>query len=315
MHTTTAVLFPGQGSQMPQMGRDVAEVDREAMDTWKLAERASGLPLRALYWESGDETAMADTRALQPALTAVCLNLWRTLAGKLKPTAMAGHSLGEYAALACSGALTVEDTLQLVSLRGRLMAEADPDGRGSMLAVVKLPDTVVEDIVASVRRDTGEMLLIANYNTPTQLVLSGSKPALEQAAALVRERKGRGLPLSVSGAFHSPLMEGASAALQQALRKVTFKRPQCAVYGNTNARPATDGTSAKEALLHQMTSPVQWIASVRAMAAAGVRRFVEIGPKPVVSKMVAPCLAGEPDAADVQAVAITNAVDAQDFAQ
>ena len=130
----TAVLFPGQGSQEPGMGRDVAEASKEAMALWKKAEQISGLPLRAVYWESDDAALMADTKHLQPALTVVNVTLWQALSGKLSPACAAGHSLGEYSALAAAGALSPESTLELVSLRGKLMADADPDGKGGALA-------------------------------------------------------------------------------------------------------------------------------------------------------------------------------------
>ena len=121
----TAVLFPGQGSQEPGMGRDVAEASKEAMELWKKAEQISGLPLRAVYWESDDAALMADTKHLQPALTVVNVTLWQALSGKLSPACAAGHSLGEYSALAAAGALSPESTLELVSLRGKLMEDAD----------------------------------------------------------------------------------------------------------------------------------------------------------------------------------------------
>ena len=190
----TAVLFPGQGSQEPGMGRDVAEASKEAMELWKKAEQISGLPLRAVYWES-DDAAL-----LQPALTVVNVTLWQALSGKLSPACAAGHSLGEYSALAAAGALSPESTLELVSLRGKLMADADPDGKGGM----------VNEIAKAAAEATGEILIVANHNTPAQFVISGTKAAVEAALPLVKEKKGRAVPLPVSGAFHSPLMDTAA---------------------------------------------------------------------------------------------------------
>jgi [acyl-carrier-protein] S-malonyltransferase len=173
--STIAVLFPGQGSQEKGMGRDLAESRSEAMDLWKLAENASGLPLREIYWD-GSEADMADTRALQPALTAVNLSFWLLLGEKLAPAALAGHSLGEFAALAAAGVLPIQEVLTLTALRGRLMAEIKSPGDG-MAAVLKLPQDAVEDIVNVARDVTGAELRIANYNSPEQYVLSGRKAA------------------------------------------------------------------------------------------------------------------------------------------
>lgn len=148
----TAVLFPGQGSQEPGMGRDVAEASKEAMELWKKAEQISGLPLRAVYWESDDAALMADTKHLQPALTVVNVTLWQALSGKLSPACAAGHSLGEYSALAAAGSLSPESALELVSLRGKLMADADPDGKGGMAAILKLNREAVNEIARPLRK-------------------------------------------------------------------------------------------------------------------------------------------------------------------
>ncbi len=289
--TDIAILFPGQGSQEPGMGRDVADAMPEAMDLWKKAERASGLPLREIYWDGGDDKAMADTRNLQPALTVVNLSLWLRLAGRISPACAAGHSLGEYAAAAASGALSVDSTLELVALRGRLMAEADPDGKGSMAAVLKLSQADLEDVVRESAEATGQMIRIANYNTPGQLVLSGMRDAIADAAARVKDRKGRAIILPVSGAFHSPLMDEAATELARAMRSATWSRPRFAVYCNVTGQAVTDGESLHEVMTRQMTSSVQWIATVTNQWNAGVRRWVEVGPKGVLTKMVGPILA------------------------
>ena len=288
-----SLLFPGQGSQVAGMGRDVADADKDAMELWKKAEAVSGLPLREICWE-GDEKAMSDTKVLQPALTVVCLTLWQALSRHVRPTACAGHSLGEYSALAASGALDVESALKLVSIRGALMAESDPDGAGSMAAIVKLPLEKVEEIVAGVARETGLVLLVANYNTPGQYVISGHKQAVEMAGALAKENKGRALPLAVSGAFHSPLMKEAADKLASYMRKVVWHKPVCPVYSNVTACALTDGESIREAMLKQMTSSVRWIDIIRSQYADGQRAFLEVGPKPVLSKMVGRILADAP---------------------
>jgi len=289
MTVLTAILFPGQGSQESGMGRDLAESSKEAMDTWKQAERVSGLELRAIYWE-GDDAAMADTRALQPALTVVNLNLWRVLAGKVSPSATAGHSLGEYSSLAAAGVLDITAVLELVSLRGRLMAEADPEGKGTMAAILKLSLADAEDAVREVAVSSSEMIGIANYNTPGQFVASGTKTAIIELQEAVKSRKGRALMLPVSGAFHSPLMREAANELGKALEKASWSPARFAVYPNVTGKGTTEWRELKNVLLSQMTSSVRWIDTISAQYADGVRNFVECGPKGVLSKMVKPIL-------------------------
>ncbi|MCC8194405.1 MAG: ACP S-malonyltransferase [Deltaproteobacteria bacterium] len=295
MTIPTAILFPGQGSQESGMGRDLADADRDAMEAWKKAERISGLDLRAIYWE-GDDKAMADTRALQPALTVVNLNLWRVLSGKVSPAATAGHSLGEYSSLAAAGVLHTDAVLELVSLRGRLMADADPDGKGTMAAVLKLSLADVESAVAEVAAATGEMIGVANYNTPGQYVASGTKAAIAALQDAVKLRKGRALPLPVSGAFHSPLMKEAAAEMAKALEKASWSPARFAVYPNVTGKATTDQRVLQRLLLDQMTSSVRWIDTIAGQYSDVVRRFVECGPKGVLSKMVKPILDARPDA-------------------
>ena len=314
MTMMTAVLFPGQGSQEAGMGRDLAETNREAMDLWKQAERASGLELRAIYWE-GDAAAMADTRALQPALTVVNLNLWRVLAAKVVPFATAGHSLGEYSSLAVAGALGVDAVLELVSLRGRLMAEADPEGKGTMAAILKLSLADAEEAVASVAQASGEMIGIANYNTPGQYVASGTRAAIEALQNAVKERKGRALTLPVSGAFHSPLMREAATEMAKALEMASWSPAKFAVYPNVTGKATTDQYELKKLLLDQMTASVRWIDTIANQYNDGVRGFLECGPKGVLSKMVKPVLDGQSVAAENYTVqSIGNGEQAAAFA-
>ncbi|WP_428569448.1 MAG: ACP S-malonyltransferase [Solidesulfovibrio sp. DCME] len=280
-----AVLFPGQGSQEKGMGRALAEASAEAAELWAMAEKASGLPLREIYWE-GDEAAMADTRALQPAMTAVTLGLWFAARQRLGDiVGFAGHSLGEYAALAASGMLEAAKALELTSLRGRLMAEA-PGGNGAMAAILKLSLGDIEDVVRQAALATGKVLLVANYNSPGQFVISGDKAAIEAAAALVKERKGRAVALPVSNAFHSPLMAEPAAELVKALDKAGLRAPTVApVYFNVTGALETDADKALALMRRQMTSQVRWIDTMANLQAAGARTFVELGPKGVLAKL------------------------------
>ncbi len=285
--STLALLFPGQGAQELGMGRDLAEHSNDAMQMWKKAERISNLPLREIYWD-GDDNAMADTRALQPALTVVNLSLWQALAGRCKPMCTAGHSLGEYACLAASGALDLDSVLELVSLRGQLMAEADPAGVGAMAAVVKLDLSTVQTLVEESAKE--DLLRIANYNTPAQFVVSGQSDAVNRILGLVKEHKGRAIMLKVSGAFHSPLMQEASAELGPRLQKANWQNPRFAVYCNVHGKAVTDADSLRKCMVEQMTSSVLWIDTMQNQWQDGARSFLEVGPKAVLSKMVAPCL-------------------------
>lgn len=290
-----ALIFAGQGSQVAGMGRDLAEASPDAMDYWKEAERISGLPLREIYWE-GDEAAMSDTRALQPALTVTNVNLWRALSERLGPSftpfAAAGHSLGEFSALAAAGVLSPKSVLEITSLRGRLMAEADPEGRGAMAAIVKLDMDAVADIVREAAAESGALLVAANRNTPQQTVVSGAREAVALAVQKARERRGRGMELKVSGAFHSPMMAEANRELAPLLEKTAWNTPRFPVYCNVDGKPVRDGESAKKSLLRQMVTPVFWVDLVRNLYLAGVRWWVEISPRAVLGKMVGPSMAG-----------------------
>lgn len=284
-----AALFPGQGSQIEGMGRDLAETDKEAMQLWHKAEQYSGLALRDIYW-GGTDQDMADTRALQPALTVVTLNLWLYAAKRgMTVQYMAGHSLGEYSALAAAKALSPEQTLELVSLRGRLMAEAGAGDEG-MTALLKVTQDQAEEIVSKAQDASGQELLIANYNTPQQFVISGKKAALEQAATETKSYKGRAIPLPVSGAFHSPLMEEAARELAGQIRKADWKKPQVPVFSNETAAAAQDPAVLCKQMTRQMTSPVRWIALIHNQYTAGVRHWFEPGPKGVLTRMLAQIL-------------------------
>jgi len=286
--TKIGVLFPGQGSQEKGMGRDVAENDSAVLDLWKLAEKESGLPLREIYWD-GEAADMADTRALQPALTVVNLSLWLAVKDKLSPSATAGHSLGEFASLGAAGVLGLRDCIRAVTLRGRLMAESGGAGHG-MAAVVKLSRNVVEEIVDKAIASSDKELRIANYNTPAQFVISGESEALDLAEAQVKEAKGRAIRLAVSGAFHSPLIQEAADEFATFLGSLSWGAPAFPVFHNATALPEPDADKVMAIMQRQMTSSVLWIQTMQAMYAMGARDFMEVGPKGVLSKMVKPNL-------------------------
>jgi len=284
-----ALLFSGQGSQINNMGREFAEASKDAMQLWLRAEKVSTLPLRAIYWE-GNEADMANTKALQPALTVVNINTWLFFESKCKPAATAGHSLGEFSSLFAAHVLSVEEVIQLTSLRGQLMAEADPHKNGAMAAILKLDLATLEDIVQKVITSTSKNLIIANYNTPAQLVISGDKIAVDAALVLTKEHKGKGIMLNVSGAFHSPLMNEAAHELSIALQKVTWKDAHFPIYSNIDGLAHTNAHDIKENMLKQMTSSVQWIKTMRQAWKDDICTFVEVGPKAILGKMIQPCL-------------------------
>ncbi len=287
--TMTALLFPGQGSQERGMGRELAERNDDAMALWKKAEAAAGAPLREIYWD-GDDDAMADTRHLQAALTVVNVSAYMHLEPTLEhyatPRVLAGHSLGEFSALAVSRALSLSDVIDIVALRGRLMAEADPHGVGAMAAVLKLAQEDVETLVETTRDRLGKILVLANFNSPTQFVVSGEAEAVSALEGPVKEKRGRLFPLPVSGAFHSPLMREAADELAAYMRKKHWKSPKRPVYFNATATTEHAVSDVIETMTRQMTSPVRFIRTVRGMWDAGARQFLELGPKNVLAKLV-----------------------------
>jgi [acyl-carrier-protein] S-malonyltransferase len=312
LNPALSILFPGQGSQEPGMGKDLAEADSGIMNIWKKAESISGIDLRGIYWD-GDEAEMANTRNLQPALTVVNIALWTCVAGKATPACTAGHSLGEFSALAAAEALSVDAVLETVSLRGRLMAEADPAGTGTMAAVLKMELADVEAVVRESAEAVGEMIRVANYNTPGQFVLSGTKAAIADAAERVKTRKGRAVPLSVSGAFHSPLMNEAAKELSAHMAKLNWNKPKFPVYCNVNGKAVADAASLKDIMPTQMTSSVMWIDTIRNQFDAGMRTFVEVGPKGVLGKMLGQILKPVADSSEWSSVSVGNREAAQAY--
>lgn len=273
----TAFLFPGQGSQYPGMGRDLFEAFPKARAVFEAADDLLGFPLTRLMF--GDaEDALKQTDVTQPALYVHSMAVMAVLAETMDPPDMtAGHSLGEYSALAAAGALSFEDGLRIVRLRSRLMAEAGTDRPGAMAAVLGLDDDAVTALCADVT--TPESLVqAANFNAPGQVVISGDVAAVERAMALARERGSRRVvPLPVSGAFHSPLMTHAHHGLAEALTALPLQAPRCPVYMNVTGAPTTDPDTIRGLLLEQLMAPVRWSQALQQMHADGAGRFVEVG--------------------------------------
>ena len=277
----TAYVFPGQGSQFSGMGKDLYESLPDARTLFDKADEILGFKISEIMFQGTDEQ-LKETKVTQPAvflhsvISAFCLP-------DFKPDMVAGHSLGEFSALAAAGAIEFEDALRLVAIRAREMQLCCDKVPGTMAAIIGLEDKVVEDIC----QQTEGIVIPANYNSDGQVVISGEKAAVEAACAKFLEAGAkRALPLSVSGAFHSPLMEPARAALGEAIATTAFKEPACPVYQNVTALPHTDPEQIKDNLLKQLTSPVRWSQSVRNMRIDGAEEFIELGPGTVLTGLI-----------------------------
>jgi [acyl-carrier-protein] S-malonyltransferase len=282
------LLFPGQGSQKPGMGKDLAEAYPAARDTFERADEALGAPLSKLCFE-GPAEELTLTHNAQPALLAHGAAVWaatRDVIGD-KVIAAAGHSLGEFTAYHAAESLSLEDAVRVVRRRGNLMHESGVKRPGAMAAILGETTRSIEDICADASRDAG-LVVPANYNCPGQLVISGEEAGVERAMALCKAAGAkRAVRLNVSGAFHSPLMESAAAGLSEALSGAQFGKPHFAVYANVNGGAVLDAEPAKALLLEQLSKPVRWTDEVLAMA----KRFpdalyVEMGPGGVLVGLV-----------------------------
>ncbi len=278
-----AFIYPGQGSQTVGMGVSVAEAFPEASDLFRRASGLAGYDVLALCAE-GPQEKLSRTLYTQPALFTVEAAVTGVLKKRgVVPAAAAGHSLGEYGAWYAAGVYSFEDGFALVSERGRLMDSADPDGKGAMAAVIGLD----EDVVRTACDEAGGTVVVANLNSPGQLVISGEKPAVERAGLLLKERGAkRVLPLPVSGAFHSPLMEPAREAFASAVAAANVRNAEIPVYSNVTASPVTEAEEIRKLMIFQMTSPVRWIETVRNMAGNGIVNALEIGPGNVLAGLI-----------------------------
>ena len=286
---TVALLFSPQGSQSVGMGRELAEASPAAAAVFQAADAALGWAVSTLAWE-GPEELLNDTRQTQPCLVATSVACLRALeeelarhGERLAPVFVAGHSVGEYAALVAAGSLSVADAVKLVAQRGALMAGARV--RGGMVAVIGLDRAAVAAVVASL--NAGPDLVVANDNAPGQIVISGTPAATAAASDPLRAAGARLLiPLNVSGPFHSPLMAGLGTQLARSLRAATWRDADPPVVSNVTAEPVRDAAEIRGLLARQVRSPVEWVRSVQLMVAEGVDTFVECGPGGALTGMV-----------------------------
>jgi [acyl-carrier-protein] S-malonyltransferase len=285
-----AYIFPGQGSQFPGMG--VEHYTNSAFSK-KLFEQANdilGFRISEIMFH-GTEEDLKQTKVTQPAVFLHSIIAYRgidpSISSGAKPDMVAGHSLGEFSALVANGTLSFEDALNLVSIRANAMQKACEKNPSTMAAVLALADDKVESICAQVQKETGEVVVAANYNCPGQLVISGSIRAIDIACERMKAAGAkRALKLPVGGAFHSALMEPAREELKSAIETTRFHVPVCPVYQNVNAKAVMDGEEIKNNLIEQLTSPVRWTQSVQAMIEDGATIFTETGPGKVLQGLV-----------------------------
>ncbi|MEX0710135.1 MAG: ACP S-malonyltransferase [Chloroflexota bacterium] len=312
---SVAFLFSPQGSQAVGMGAELAASSPAAAAVFEAADAALGWSASGLAWH-GPAERLNDTRQTQPCLVATSIACLRALDEELTargervaPAFVAGHSVGEYAALVAAGSLSVAEAVRLVARRGELMADAGVEG--GMVAVIGLDRDAVVAAVASL--DAGSDLVVANDNAPGQVVISGTPAALEAATKPLRAAGARrSIPLKVSGPFHSPLMVGIGAALATAFATANWRDADPPVVSNVTAEPVRDAAEIRRLLARQVHSPVEWVRSVRGMAAKGVDTFVECGPGAALSGMVRRILPGVRTLNVHDAASLAETVDALD---
>ena len=285
-----AFIFPGQGSQSPGMGRELAERYAAAREVFEEADEALGFALSRLCFEGPAEDLQL-TENTQPAILATSVAALRAAEGEglPRPDFVAGHSLGEYSALVAAGALSLRDAVTVVRRRGRFMQEAVPVGHGAMAAVLGGDFEMVEAVCKESARE-GEVCSPANINSPGQIVIAGSAAAVERAIPLLKERGAkRAVPLKVSAPFHCALMLPAQERLARVLEGVEFKDLGVPLVTNVDAAVIRTGAEARASLVRQVSLPVRWRESVELLARAGVETFVEVGPGKVLSGLVRQC--------------------------
>ena len=277
-----AYVFPGQGAQFIGMGKDLYEKSTIAKERFEKANEILGFRITDLMF-AGTDDDLKQTKVTQPAIFLHSTILATVLGTSFRPDMVAGHSLGEFSALVANRALSFEDGLVLVSKRALAMQQACEKTPSTMAAILGLDDFTVEEVCASIK----EIVVPANYNSPGQIVISGTNEGIDKAIEILKEKGAkRALKLAVSGAFHSPIMEPAQAELEEAIKSTDFNKPICPVYQNVNARPSTDPEEIKRNLVAQLTSPVRWTQSVINMISDGAYSFVEVGPGCVLQGLI-----------------------------
>jgi [acyl-carrier-protein] S-malonyltransferase len=277
-----AYVFPGQGAQFIGMGKDLYDKSPVAKEMFERANSILGFRIIDLMFAGTDED-LKQTKVTQPAIFLHSTILAAVLGNSFKPDMVAGHSLGEFSALVANKTLSFEDGLVLVSKRAMAMQKACEKTPSTMAAILGLDDNIVEEVCASIK----EVVVPANYNSPGQIVISGSNEGIDKAIELLKEKGAkRALKLAVGGAFHSPLMEPARLELEAAINSTTFSKPICPVYQNVNAKPFSDPGTIKSNLVLQLTSPVKWTQIVINMITDGASSFVEVGPGNVLQGLI-----------------------------
>jgi [acyl-carrier-protein] S-malonyltransferase len=277
-----AYVFPGQGAQFIGMGKDLYDGSKVASELFSRANSLLGFNITEVMFSGTDED-LKQTKVTQPAIFLHSTILAAVIGNSFKPDMVAGHSLGEFSALVANRTLTFEDGLILVSKRAKAMQKACEKTPSTMAAILGLDDKIVEEVCASIK----EVVVPANYNSPGQIVISGSNEGIDKAIELLKEKGAkRAIKLSVGGAFHSPLMEPARLELEEAIKNTTFSKPICPVYQNVNANPSVNPDIIKLNLVSQLTSPVRWTQSVINMISGGATEFIEVGPGNVLSGLI-----------------------------